>query len=185
MNEIELERTFLIQKMPEEVRRAMYGNADTAKRGDLPMTEGVEPVRIVDVYIPDGPEHSHLRLRQKGERYFITKKTPMQAGDASSQLEQTIELMRAEYEALAQCSEKRVVKDRYRVTLAGQPAEVDVFLDKLQGLVLVDFEFENTAAKDAFVPPKGFIEVTELEAIAGGMLAGRSYEEVKDELPEG
>lgn len=55
--ELELELTFLAKKLPEGIR-------------------AIAPTRIVDIYIPDTPEHSHLRLRQKGEKYEITKKCP-------------------------------------------------------------------------------------------------------------
>ena len=44
MDELELERTFLAKELPKEI-------------------EGADFVEIVDTYIPDGPEHSHLRLR--------------------------------------------------------------------------------------------------------------------------
>ena len=47
MDELELERTFLVKDLPKEI-------------------EGADFVEIVDTYIPDGPEHSHLRLRKKG-----------------------------------------------------------------------------------------------------------------------
>ena len=53
--ELELELMFLVKRMPDEIK-------------------SVEPVRIVDIYIPDTSEYSHLRLRQKGEKFEITKK---------------------------------------------------------------------------------------------------------------
>lgn len=53
--ELELELTFLAKELPAEIK-------------------AMEPTRIVDVYVPDTPEHSHLRLRQKGEKYEMTKK---------------------------------------------------------------------------------------------------------------
>ena len=53
--EIELELTFLAKKLPEGVKTA-------------------KPTRIVDIYIPDTPKHSHLRLRQKSDKYDMTKK---------------------------------------------------------------------------------------------------------------
>ena len=48
----------------------------------------------------------------------------------------------------------------------------------LAGLILVDFEFEDEESMRAFDPPEGMVDVTEVEAIAGGMLAGRTYKEV-------
>ena len=80
MDELELERTFLARELPEEI-------------------EGAEFVEIVDTYIPDGPGHAELRLRKKGDKYAMTKKTPM-TDDGSEMMEHTIVLNKAEYEAL-------------------------------------------------------------------------------------
>lgn len=54
-DELELELTFLAKGLPLEI-------------------ESTSPTRIVDIYTPDAPGHSHLRLRQKGDKYEITKK---------------------------------------------------------------------------------------------------------------
>lgn len=55
--ELELELTFLAKEIPEGIKDAI-------------------PTRITDVYIPDTAEHSHLRLRKRGNLYEITKKLP-------------------------------------------------------------------------------------------------------------
>ena len=163
MDELELERTFLVKDLPKEI-------------------EGADFVEIVDTYIPDGPEHSHLRLRKKGNKCSITKKMPM-ADDASEMMEHTIELDDAEYEALASCSKKRVVKKRYFAKIDGFDAEVDVFEEGLQGLVLVDFEFSDVNEKNKFVMPESLLaDVTPEEFIAGGMLAGKNYEDIAGDL---
>lgn len=162
---IELELTFLAKRIPSEI-------------------EGATPTRIVDIYIPDTSEHSHLRLRQKGDQYELTKKTPIQDGDASAQLEQTISLSQLEFEVMAVISQKRVVKDRYRVMLGNREAEVDVFRDKLQGLVVIDFEFTTPAEKARFVAPADVVlaDITQEDFIAGGLLAGKSYADIEPEL---
>ncbi len=163
MDELELERTFLVKELPKEI-------------------EGADFVEIVDIYIPDGPEHSHLRLRKKGDKCSITKKTPM-ADDASEMMEYTIELSEAEYEALASCSEKRVAKKRYYAKIDGFDAEVDVFEEGLEGLVLVDFEFSDVSEKNKFVMPENLLaDVTPEEFIAGGMLAGKNYDDIAEDL---
>ena len=163
MDELELERTFLVKELPREI-------------------EGADFVEIVDIYIPDRPEHSHLRLRKKGDKCSITKKTPM-ADDASEMMEYTIELSEAEYGALASCSKKRVAKKRYYAKINGFDAEVDVFLEDLAGLVLVDFEFDDVDEKNKFKTPKSMLaDVTPEEFIAGGMLAGKKYEDIEREL---
>ena len=163
MDELELERTFLAKELPKEI-------------------EGADFVEIVDIYIPDGPEHSHLRLRKKGNKRSITKKTPM-ADDASEMMEYTIELDEAEYEALASCSKKRVAKKRYYAKIDGFDAEVDVFEEGLEGLVLVDFEFSDVSEKNKFVMPENLLaDVTPEEFIAGGMLAGKNYDDIAEDL---
>ena len=163
MDELELERTFLAKELPKEI-------------------EGADFVEIVDTYIPDGPEHSHLRLRKKGDKYSITKKNPIE-DDVSEIMEYTIELTPEEYEALCGCSNKRVVKKRYYAKIDGFDAEVDVFEEGLRGLVLVDFEFSDVDEKNKFKTPDSMLaDVTPEEFIAGGMLAGKRYEDIEGEL---
>ena len=162
--ELELELTFLAKELPEDIKTA-------------------EPTRIVDVYIPDTPEHSHLRLRQKGEKYEITKKMPVAKGNASEQIEQTIPLTREEFAALSSCSKKRVAKDRYNIVIEGKMAEVDVFVDELKGLILIDFEFNTVEEKSAFeVPSIALADVTQEDFVAGGLLAGKTYYDIAPEL---
>lgn len=161
--EVELERTFLARELPAELKAS-------------------KPVEIVDVYVPEGGAHAHLRLRRRGDDYMITKKAPV-AADPSVQNEQTIALTKAEWETLAAASSRRVEKRRHKVTIAGRPAEIDVFMGKLTGLVLIDFEFEDLAEKATFeMPAVALAEVTDEEFVAGGMLAGKSYADIADEL---
>ena len=162
--ELELELTFLAKEIPEGIK-------------------DVVPTRITDVYIPDTAKHSHLRLRKRGNLYEITKKTPVKDGDASEQIEQTIPLTKDEFEALISCSQKRVSKDRYNITIEGHNAEVDVFQDQLKGLVLIDFEFKTISEKSAFKTPSiALADVTQENFTAGGVLAGKSYQDIEPEL---
>lgn len=162
--ELELELTFLVKRMPDEIK-------------------SVEPVRIVDIYIPDTSEHSHLRLRQKGEKFEITKKMPVVKGDASEQIEQTIPLTKEEFIALANCSKKRVSKDRYNISIESKMAEIDVFTNELEGLVLMDFEFITKEEKSAFeIPSIALADVMQEDFIAGGLLAGKTYNDIVPEL---
>ena len=80
---------------------------------------------------------------------------------------------------------KGVVKKRYFAKIEGHDAEVDVFLEDLAGLVLVDFEFSDAEEKNKFKMPKSLLaDVTPEEFIAGGMLAGKKYEEIEGKLEE-
>lgn len=163
--EIELELTYLAAKLPDELR-------------------GIEPIRLMDVYVPEsGVDHARLRLRQKGSKYEITKKVPLREGDASVHTEMTIPLDQNEFTALIGISKKRIIKDRYKVEIAGYPAEVDVFREELRGLVLIDFEFSSEEEKAAFTQPSiALSDVTQENFIAGGLLAGKTYQDIEPEL---
>lgn len=158
--EIEFEKTYLLKSLPAGLSKA-------------------KSVLIRDVYSPDNSRHPQLRLRQKDDSYVITKKYPVSAADLSKQVEHTIELSKEEFESLASCSKKGFVKRRYFMELAGRSAEVDIYLEKLEGLAVIDFEFENEADKDSFETPDFVLaDVTGDEAIAGGMLAGKSIDDI-------
>jgi CYTH domain-containing protein len=162
---LELELTFLARRLPAEL-------------------VGVTPMRLVDIYVPDDLSiHPHVRLRQKGDRFELTKKTQILNGDASQHVESTIELTADEFDSLAAGHTRIVEKDRYAVVLGGNAAEVDVFTGGLEGLVLIDFEFDQESKLNAFTPPEVCAsDVTQEDFIAGGLLAGRTYHDIELEL---
>src|SRR5690606_34511988 len=162
---LELEYTFLAKEIPQQVK-------------------DVRPQRLMDVYIPESDtDHARLRLRQKDDSYQITKKTRLNPDDASSQIESTIELDQKEFQALSSVSQKRIVKDRYLIDINGRSAEVDIFREKLAGLVLIDFEFSNEQDRATFTTPDICLaDVTQEDFIAGGVLSGQSYTDIQDHL---
>ena len=164
-SEIELELTFLAKRLPREI------NNSSGKK-------------LLDIYVPEtGTPHPHLRLRHRGDVFEITKKTPVNNGDSSIQNEVTIKLEPEEFEALAVSSKKKVSKIRHKVMIGGYGAEVDVFQDDLTGLVLIDFEFKTRQEKDSFKAPEVcLVDVTQEPFLAGGLLAGKSYLDIKPEL---
>lgn len=162
--EIEYEKTYLLKRLPDGMEAAAY-------------------VTIRDTYIPDTVSHARLRLRAKGDKYVITKKHPVAGADSSVQFEHTIELTKEEYDALVTCSAKDFVKRRYFMDIAGHNAEVDVYGEKLAGLVVADFEFPSEAEKDAFqMPDICLADVSQEEATAGGYVSGKSYEDIEPVL---
>ncbi|HTB49275.1 MAG TPA: hypothetical protein VK712_04290 [Verrucomicrobiae bacterium] len=162
--EIELELTYLARKIPGELN-------------------GVTPQRLVDTYVPENAAKPYVRLRQKGTQYEITKKQPVDESDFSHQTEQTIPLKKDEFDALCKASRRRVEKDRYMITVEGRTAEVDVFDGELKGLVVIDFEFGSLEEKQAFKPPEFcLVEVTQELFIAGGQLAGKTYDDIAADL---
>lgn len=162
----EFERTYLAKIVPPEIHTTM-------------------PLRIIDIYIPDDAPNAPravLRLRRNGDNYEITKKTPI-SDDLSIQTEQTIPLTRDEFESLMGGHNRRIEKDRYDVTIDGRAAQVDVFSGGLDGLVVIDFEFSREADKDAFEAPDCcLVDVTQERFIAGGELAGKTYEDIRADL---
>jgi CYTH domain-containing protein len=74
-----------------------------------------------------------------------------------------------------------LVKDRYEYPIDDTIYEFDVFREDLLGLVLVDVEFSSIAERDSFVMPDFCLaDVTYDEWVAGGMLAGKTLNEVRD-----
>lgn len=162
--QIELERTFLAKYMPAQI-------------------DGAHSEIIIDTYIPGNADHAKLRLRRKGGLYEMTKKEPVSGDDSSQQTEHTVPLSPEEYKVLSTVSDKTASKRRYYCTFFGNNAEVDVYQGSLEGLVLIDFEFESAQAMQAFQPPEVCLaEVTQDALAAGGKLAGKSYSDVDYEL---
>lgn len=166
MIEVELELTYLVRELPKGLLQ-------------------VPSKLIADVYLPPTSSHSCLRLRQNGDQYEITKKIPVDNADASHQHEHTIKLTEHEFAALAVAPGKRVAKRRYVYDYRGRVAEIDVFLEDLEGLVLADFEFDDRDEQLAFkMPDFCLADVTQEAFVAGGMLAGKAYDNIAAELKE-
>ena len=161
---IELERTFLAKELPD---------LSSCKFKDM-----------IDIYIPKEIDHAQIRIRKNGDKYEMTKKQPLIEGDSSRLVEQTINLSEEEFNGLEkELVGRRVYKRRYLLDFEGRIAEVDVFLKDLEGLVLVDFEFEKEEEKQAFSMPFFCLaDVTQEEFIAGGMLCAKSYSDLEADL---
>lgn len=161
---LELEKTYLAKYIP-----------------DLTTSKSKQ---IIDVYLPETAKHPKLRLRKNGENYEMTKKYPQTQGDASIQIEQTIKLTKLEFDDLySQLKGKTISKMRYLYDYQNLIAEIDVFQEKLAGLVLVDFEFASEKEKDMFqIPDFCLKDVTQETFIAGGMLCGNSYQDIEQKL---
>jgi CYTH domain-containing protein len=161
---LELELTYLAKVIPEGLREC--------KSKDL-----------LDIYLPATSAHPKLRLRKRGDVCEMTKKNLVKEGDASVQIEQTIALDEAEFAALSAVGGKRVHKQRFYFPYENVTAEVDVFQDSLAGLVLIDFEFASEEEKNTFQMPSFCLaDVAQEDFVAGGMLCGKSYEDITADL---
>ncbi len=164
MKEIELERTYLAKYVPKGLA-------------------GMEYVVISDAFFPEKAAHPNLRLRKRGDKYEITKKTPVEGTDSSKQIEDTVALTEEEYRDLTKAGGKKFTKKRYLYPYQGRTAEVDVYQDDLLGLIVVDFEFDNEEDKDSFRMPDFCVaDVTQEQFLAGGMLCGKKYSDISAQL---
>jgi adenylate cyclase len=162
---LELEKTYLAKKLPESLKTCDFKE-------------------IIDIYIPKEKDHPKLRLRKNGNKYEITKKTPIDSNDKSRQEEQTIILSEEEFNSLnKQIDGKRVHKRRYYYPYKERIAEIDIFQGDLKGLVVIDFEFEKTQEIENFeMPSFCLVDITQEVFIAGGMLCGKKYEDIETNL---
>ena len=129
-------------------------------------------------------KHPKLRIRRKGDRFEITKKTPID-GDVSRQLEQTIPISEAEFMELTSGLKRKVAKNRYTVENEGRTAEIDIFIGEHEGLILCDFEFETDEELHNFKTPDFVLaDVTTEDIIAGGILSGTTRDELFEILSE-
>ncbi len=158
--EIELERTFLLKKIPQDLKK--YKSRE-----------------VFDIYLPESAKHPILRVRSSDGKYFITKKKPIKGKDSSEQSEETIPLSIKEFRELIKLKGKRLRKIRYYYL----SAEIDLYLDKLKGLATVDFEFKSISEKNKFkMPDFCLAEVTQEKFCAGGILAGKKYSDIEKYL---
>ncbi|MBD3280331.1 hypothetical protein GF389_02310 [Candidatus Dojkabacteria bacterium] len=166
MSDIEYEITYLAKELPKGL-------------------EELESKILQDIYFPVSVEHPNLRIRRKGDKFELTKKSKVEEGDASMHNEMTVDLTEEEFNALAAGNGKGLKKKRYFYDYQGRTAEIDVFEDNLSGLVLVDFEFSSQEGLKAFeMPDFCLVDVTQEDFIAGGMLAGKSLLDIQDKLRE-
>ena len=161
---IEFEFTFLPKELPEGLTEC-------------------HSEEMVDLYIENGAEHADLRVRKQGERYELTRKAPISSDDASAQREDTIVLLKEEFQSFMGATHRKVEKTRYYYDFEGVTYEFDVFSGPLKGLVTVDIEFGSEEAQQKYTLPDFCLaDITQEEFIAGGMLAGKSYTDIEEKL---
>jgi len=138
---------------------------------------------ITDRYIPVDSNHPVLRLRNSGGKFTLTKKYPVRDGDASSQIEETIILSEKEARVLEKIEAKAVSKTRFYYNYCDNPLEIDVFKEELSGLIMIDAEFNSEEEKNkSKMPEFCLVDVTQETILAGGILCGKKYDDIKDIL---
>ncbi len=136
----EVERKWRLEQLPQ--LSLEIGNRHEIRQGYL-ITEGGE-----------------MRVRAKGEKFFITAKS-----DGSlSRSEWEEEIPQWVFDLLwSNTNNKTLEKIRYSVPYGNLTLEIDVYLGRLSGLLIVEIEFANEAQALAFdisaIAP-GAVEVT-------------------------
>ena len=141
------------------------------------MVKGSE-VWMNDVYVPNGEKHRDLRLRQMGDKFMVTRKRLVRDGDATVMIETTIELSREEFAALSAGIETNVEKERCLVDVAEWRGELNVFRGRHEGLVTVEFEFQNEADLADFEEKADYLESIKNDIDAGRK--GAAQGKIKD-----
>jgi len=148
----EIERKFLVNKRPADLRQHAHAKID---QGYLCVT----------------PEGEEVRLRRKGEACYLTVKRPKVSGLARTEVE--VEISTTQFNALWPLTRgRRLQKTRYEVPINSLTIEVDVYGGTLKGLVVAEVEFASVKQSRAFTPPTWFgDEVTENTAYKNRNLA--------------
>lgn len=157
---IEIEKTFLVKNIPANL-------------------SSYKSFKIKQGYISSTPPV--LRIRQKNDKYEITKKLPLKPGDWSSSEEINIPLTKEEFDKLFVLTEKSLQKTRYLIPLENNlTAELDVFEQELNGLSWVEVEFISEEEMNSFKKPNWFgKDITQEDFAANSFLAGKTFEEIK------
>jgi adenylate cyclase len=127
---VEIERKFLVARVP-----------DPLPPGD----------RLEQGYLAVAPDGTEVRIRRRAGRSTLTVKS----GPAHVRVEEEIEIDDRRFEALWALTEsRRIAKTRHLVPLGDDlTAELDVYAEGLDGLLVAEVEFASTEASRAFAPP--------------------------------
>ncbi len=136
----EIERKFLVSEIPQHLS---YKKEDKISQG----------------YIAFEPGRNEVRVRQKGEKYFLAVKS----GGGLSRNETELEITQPQFNELWATTEgQRLEKDRREYTHGELIIELDIYRGRLQGLLVAEVEFPSEEAANSFSPPDWFgQEITE------------------------
>ena len=126
--------------------------------GELPAEVPAQPAtRIRQGYLSSEPAEVRVRGRD-GQTHELTVKSI----GGLERTEVTLPLSREQFDELWALASASVEKDRTLYAVEGSTAEVDVYVGKLAGLVVVEVEFPTAEDAESFVPPPWFgVEVTD------------------------
>jgi CYTH domain-containing protein len=130
----EIERKFLIRRLPTELRR-------------------FRSFSIAQGYLAYEPRGRHVRLRKKGKTATLTFKV----GRGTSREEREIQISPKQFAALWPATAgRRLRKLRYEIPWKRLVIEIDRYRGSNSGLVVAEVEFPTLLACRKFKPPKWF-----------------------------
>jgi adenylate cyclase len=158
---LEIERKFLIRELPETLA-------------------GLEGEQIFQGYLAVDSNHTVVRLRQRGDKYYLTVKG---AGKISRK-EWEAEIPEDQFKLFWPATDgRRLEKTRYEIPGEGVIVELDIFSGNLQGLVTAEVEFDSEEEAEKFVPPEWLTEeVTEDDRFKNNNLINLNPEQLKEIL---
>ena len=119
------------------------------------LVEGYSGKELVQGYLAIDENGKEVRVRKSGATCTLTVKS----GKGMVREETEIEISEDQFEALIGATgDLKLQKTRYKIPLDGVTAEVDVYRGKLEGLAVVEVEFESEEAASVFVKPEWFGE---------------------------
>jgi CYTH domain-containing protein len=166
---VERERRYLLQDLPEGLRRADHH------------------LQITDNYITG----TRLRLRKvrdpRTNKWVVkfTQKVAPNPEDLSRTIITNTYLNAIEAETLSVFEANEIRKNRYPFEFEGRRFSVDMFLGDLFGLVLAEVSFETDEEMESFLkPPFAIAEVTNNEIFSGGRLSELTFEDIRKEVEQ-
>ena len=147
----EIEGKWLLHYLPRKI-----------VEGEVPFKEILQGYVVIS-------DNSEVRLRAKGDQYFLTVKT----GSGLVRTEIETALTKEQFDTLWPSVEERVLsKRRYELTESGKKIEIDVYQGKLRGLIVAEVEFTSLAEARDFKAPCWFAtNVTDDKAFKNQKLA--------------
>lgn len=137
---MEIEKKFLIKHLPKNLNE-------------------YKKISIEQGYILDKPA---LRIRKEDENYYLTYKALKKDDSFLERIENNISIDKeAYYLLLKKCDGIIIKKDRYLIYENDFLIELDIFLDKLSGLIIAEVEFPSVELANSYKMPSWFLrEVT-------------------------
>ena len=137
------------EKAPKEIERKFLVT-------EVPVTpDSFNYEKIRQGYLAND-EYGAVRVRQKGERFYITYKG-VTGVHAAERVELETELTEEQFSVLWPGTEgRRVEKTRYTIPYGANTIELDLFEGQDAGNILAEVEFASTAEADEFIVPAWF-----------------------------